>query len=128
MKIEHIALWTNQLEAQKNFYETYFAAQAGDKYTHAEIGFESYFLTFPSGGPRLELMSMPDITPAPPAARLLGLVHIAFSAGSKEEVDRLTARLDKDGFRVASQPRTTGVGYYESIILDPDGNQVEITL
>lgn len=41
-----------------------------------------------------------------------GYAHIAFSVGSKEKVDVLTARLKADGYKVVSGPRTTGDGYY----------------
>ncbi len=126
MHIEHIAIWTNQLEAQKAFYETYFSATAGRKYTNPKTHFESYFLTFATGA-RLELMQIPDLKTSEATSRMVGYAHIAFSVGSKEQVDQLTARLGADGYRVIGQPRTTGDGYYESIVLDPDGNQVEIT-
>jgi lactoylglutathione lyase len=126
MHIEHIAIWTNQLESLKTFYETYFAAHANQKYTNPKTHFESYFLTF-ANGPRLELMQRPDIENIPPAEAVVGYAHLAFSVGSREEVDRLTQRLAKYGYQVVSQPRTTGDGYYESVVLDPDGNRVEIT-
>ncbi len=127
MHIEHIAIWTQQLEALKAFYETSFAAQSSPKYTNPQTGFQSYFLTFGSGA-RLELMQAPDVTPAPPGARNVGYAHIALAVGSREQVDRLTRRLEAVGHPVASQPRTTGDGYYESVVLDPDGNRIEITV
>ncbi|MFT3893726.1 MAG: VOC family protein [Anaerolineales bacterium] len=127
MYIEHIAIWTNQLEIQKTFYETYFSAQAGKKYTNPKTHFESYFLSFVSGA-RLELMQIPDLKSAETTSRMVGYAHIAFSVGSKEQVDELTKRLEANGYRIAGQPRTTGDGYYESIVLDSDGNQIEITV
>ena len=127
MHIEHIAIWTRQLEALKTFYETYFAAHAIQKYTNPKTHFESYFLTFDIG-PRLELMQRPDIEGPQGVEQQVGYAHLAFSVGSKEEVDRLTQRLAEDGYQVVGQPRTTGDGYYESVILDPDRNRVEITV
>ncbi len=127
MHIEHVAIWTRQLEALKTFYETYFSAQSGGKYTNPKTRFESYFLTFACGA-RLELMQAPDVNAAQAADRMIGYTHIAFSVGSREQVDRLTGRLEADGYRIASRPRTTGDGYYESVALDPDGNPVEITI
>jgi lactoylglutathione lyase len=127
MHIEHIAIWTQQLEALKTFYETYFAARTNQKYTNPKTHFESYFLTF-DAGPRLELMQRPDIMGAQAVQQQVGYAHLAFSVGSKEEVDRLTQRLAEDGYQVVGQPRTTGDGYYESVVLDPDGNRVEITV
>lgn len=130
MRIEHLAVWTDDLERLRSFYETYFQAQAGAKYVNFERGFESYFLTFPTGGARLELMSMPGIRELGREARaqFLGYSHLAFSLGSQEQVDLLTARLQGAGFQVVYGPRHTGDGYYESCILDPDSNRVEITI
>jgi lactoylglutathione lyase len=127
MHIEHIAVWTHQLEALKTFYETYFAARANQKYTNPKTNFESYFLTF-AAGPRLELMQRPDIEGKQATEPKVGYAHLAFSVGSREEVDRLTGRMAEDGYQVVGQPSTTGDGYYESVVLDPDGNRVEITV
>jgi len=126
--IDHVAIWTHNLEGLRAFYETYFGGIAGTKYTNPARGFESYFLTF-EGGARLELMSMPGIPPTRNdlLAQFTGLIHIAISVGSPEAVDALTERLRRDGIRVVGEPRRTSDGYYESVILDPDGNRVEIT-
>lgn len=126
MKIEHVALWTPDLERSRTFYETYFGASANDKYTNATKQFESYFLSFEDGA-RLELMQMPDIVDRP-VVQHFGWIHIAVSVGSKNGVDTLTERLRKDGYTIAGEPRTTGDGYYESVVLDPDGNRIEITV
>lgn len=127
MHIEHIAIWTRQLEAQKTFYQVYFSARAGQKYTNPKSHFESYFLKFATGA-RLEFMQAPDVNTFQAADRMVGYAHMAFSVGSREQVDRLTQRLEADGYQIVGQPRITGDGYYESVILDPDGNQVEITI
>jgi lactoylglutathione lyase len=128
MQIEHVAIWTKNLEVLKEFYIQYFDARAGNKYFNQKRGFASYFLQFESGA-RLEIMSLPDLNQSPRGgAPFTGYAHLAFSVGSKEEVDKLTVRLQEAGFELVSGPRTTGDGYYESVILDPDGNQIEITL
>jgi len=129
MQIEHVAVWTKNLEQLKTFYEIYFEAGAGDKYINPSKQFESYFLTFASG-PRLELMRMPTIPESrnDVAAQFTGYIHLALSVGSKERVDSLTAQLQEDGYHVVDGPRYTGDRYYESSILDPDGNRVEITI
>ncbi|WP_378952785.1 VOC family protein [Pelosinus sp. sgz500959] len=129
MKIEHVALWTNQLEEMKDFYIEFFNGCANEKYTNASKHFESYFITFESGA-RLELMRKQGITECKTDLNnhYLGFVHMAFSVGSKEMVNELTTKLQKSGYQIVSLPRTTGDGYYESCVLDPDGNQIEITI
>ena len=128
MKIEHIAIWTEDLERLKEFYSRYFGTTAGEKYYNPRKNFESYFLSFDSGC-RLEIMRMPGINPRDRDVlkQFQGLTHYAISVGSNEKVDQLTEQLRSDGYMIAGEPRTTGDGYYESVILDPDGNRVEIT-
>ncbi len=129
MYIEHIALWTHDLERLRQFYETYFEGTANTKYVNPRKQLESYFITFADGA-RLELMRMPTIPvcQADAAQQFTGYVHLAFSAGSREAVDALTDRLRHDGYHILDGPRTTGDGYYESTILDPDGNRIELTV
>ncbi|MBK9125139.1 MAG: VOC family protein [Chloroflexi bacterium] len=124
MRIEHAALWTADLERSRAFYEAYFGGSAGMRYVNPRTGFASYFLTF-DGGARLELMQRPDVAGGDSTERI-GWAHVAFSVGSREAVDALTERLRADGYTVVSGPRTTGDGYYESVVLDPDGARVEI--
>ena len=92
-------------------------------------GFESYFLAF-SSGPRLEIMTMDSVcvSSGEPGASFLGLAHLAISVGTSERVDRVTARLEDDGYAVLDGPRTTGDGFYESVVLDPEGNRIELTV
>ena len=129
MHIEHVALWTRDLERLKAFYVTYFGARVGPRYVNPAKGFTSYFLTFASGA-RLELMQVPDVSDRPPDEQgpWTGYAHLAMCVGSQAQVEALTARLRRDGYRVLDGPRWTGDGYYESRVLDPDGNPVEITL
>lgn len=129
MRIEHVAIWTKDFQALKDFYCTWFQAEAGPKYANEVKGFESYFLTFPSGA-RLELMrSAVKVEQSPePMVASTGYAHIAFSAGSEIRVDALTEQLREAGHTILDGPRRTGDGYYESVVLDPDGNRVEITV
>ena len=126
MRIEHVAMYVNDLEKEKAFFETYFDAKAGDKYVHEEIGFSSYFLEFQDGA-RLELMHNTEMDDIEKYRKRTGFIHIAFTVGGKDDVDRITDRIKNDAYEVISGPRTTGDGYYESCILDPEGNQIEIT-
>ena len=129
MRIDHLALWTDDLERVRNFYVTYFDALAGSGYRNAAKGFESVFLSF-SDGARLEFMKTTSLSPVVIAAgaQRMGLTHFAMSVGSEERVDALTRRLQEDGYPVLDGPRRTGDGYYESVVLDPDGNRIEITV
>lgn len=129
MKIEHLALWTYDIERLKKFYVEYFNAEAGQKYVNPKKEFQSYFLRF-GDGPRLEIMQMPGIDPPANSTskQSIGLIHFAVSVGSKPTVDEFTERLRNDGYNVIGEPRWTGDGYYESVILDPDGNRIEITI
>jgi len=127
VRIEHVAIWTTDLARCKHFYTSYFGATAAPNYVNPAKGFESCFLTFTDGA-RLEAMtttSLPLVELAPGTQRL-GLTHLAISVGSERLVDELTQRLRNDGIVVVDGPRRTGDGYYESVIIDPDGNRVEI--
>ncbi len=126
MKIEHAAMYVRDLETARAFFMRYFAAEAGARYQNPKTGFQSYFLTFDDGA-RLEIMNRPELTGADQPAERAGYAHIAFSLGSREAVDRLTAQLQADGYAVVSAPRVTGDGYYESCILDAEGNRIELT-
>ena len=129
MHIEHIALWVRDLDRMRIFYETYFGAISNGKYTNVGKGFSSFFLTFPDGGSRLEIMQMPGIpdTKNDALAQFMGLVHFAVCVGNEAAVDALTQRLRTDGYAVIGEPRRTGDGYYESVVLDPEKNRIEIT-
>lgn len=127
MHIEHIAMYVNDLEKVKDFFIRYFGAEANDGYHNKTTDFRSYFLTF-DGGARLEIMNKPNMSDVEKDLARTGFAHIAFSLGSKEAVDTVTAKLKLEGYPVISGPRTTGDGYYESCIIGIEGNQIEITL
>ncbi|MDY2970418.1 MAG: VOC family protein [Butyricicoccus pullicaecorum] len=127
MHIEHVAMYVNDLEAARDFFVKYLGATSNDGYHNLKTDFRSYFLTF-SDGARLELMHKPQMEDAEKTLNRTGLIHIAFSVGSAQEVDRLTQILKRDGYIVVSGPRTTGDGYYESCIVGIEGNQIELTV
>lgn len=128
MHIDHVAIWTRNLERLKAFYEHYFEGTAGPRYANPAKQFVSYFITLESGG-RLELMSAPSLHACPQRTHCneAGYAHIAISVGGTDRVDELTASLRSAGYPVVDGPRRTGDGYYESVVLDPDGNRIEIT-
>lgn len=130
MTLEHVAIWTDNLEKLKDYYEKYFGGIPNAKYRNAKNQFQSYFLTFKSGA-RLELMTMPNI-PDNINDRVIkqhkGIIHLAFGAEIRKEVDEKAKRLQADGFKILSGPRKTGDGYYEFETLDPDNNRLEVTV
>ena len=128
MKLEHVAIWAKNLEKLKVFYVKYFNAKSNSKYCNPTKNFESYFLTFESGA-RLEIMQKPEIPESKDDIykQFTGIIHIAFSLGSKEKVDKLTELLKNDNIEILDGPRVTGDGYYETAFLDPEGNRIEIT-
>ncbi|MFH0758141.1 MAG: VOC family protein [Bacteroidota bacterium] len=129
MKFEHIALWAKDLEFLTGFYKRYFGMACSGKYINPKKGYSSYFLSFPGSETRFEIMHRPDISEfAGKKGMAHGLAHISISVGSKERVDELTETFRRDGFPLIGEPRTTGDGYYESVVLDPEGNVVEITV
>lgn len=127
LRIEHVAMYVNDLEGAKNFFVKYFGAVSNDLYFNQKTGFRSYFLSFLDRA-RLEIMNKPGMSDPEKKTARTGFIHIAFSVGSKEKVDELTQTLREDGYQVISGPRTTGDGYYESCVLGFEGNQIEITV
>jgi lactoylglutathione lyase len=129
IKLAHIAIWSKDIEVLKNFYVTYFGGFSNERYENRRKQFSSYFIEF-DGGSRLEIMQRPDITSTSKpdeAVEQLGLTHLAFSLGTETAVQDLTKKLIIDGYKCVSDPRRTGDGYFESVVLDPEGNRVEIS-
>lgn len=129
MILEHIAIWTQNIELLRDYYVKYFGGTAGKKYVNHETGFESYFIKFGDGS-RLELMKregIPGNLNDRETKQHLGIIHIAFGAESPEEVNRKAEELRNAGFRILRGPRRTGDGYFEFETLDPDGNRIEVT-
>ena len=128
IRIDHVALWCDDLDRMTRFYVRYFGASEGPRYHNPAKGFESVFLHFASGA-RLELMKTTALTPLRPGPgqERMGLTHLALSVGSDAQVDALAEQLRLDGHDVIDRPRRTGDGYYESVVLDPEGNRVEIS-
>ena len=140
MKIEHVAIWVRDIDKVCEFYRKYFGGVVQPLYHNPTKQFTSRFISFDDGA-RLEVMHRPDIDVERNVGidkivshetlsdtQHLGFTHLSFSVGSKEEVDRLTQQMSSEGIPVVGQPRTTGDGYYESVVLDPEGNRIEITV
>lgn len=128
VRIEHVALWVEDLDAVCAFYERFFGAEVGPRYVNAGKGFASRFLRWDAGA-RLEVMTRRDVdqraVPAGGTERL-GLAHVALGVGSDDDVRRVTEAVRAAGHVVVGEPRRTGDGYYESVVLDPEGNRVEV--
>lgn len=127
MRIEHIAVYVNNLEGAKEFFEKYFNAVSGEMYHNKNTGFQSYFLSFESGS-RLEIMTKSDIVQIENSTMHTGYIHLAFSVGSRENVNSVTEKLKADGYKILSGPRITGDGYYESCVVGFENNIIEITI
>lgn len=126
ISIDHIAIYAEDLEGMRDFFIHFFHAKSNELYCNTKTGFCSYFLSF-DNQTRIEIMNSPEMVSIAKALKQQGYSHISFSVGGKEEVDKLTKELVKEGYYLISGPRTTGDGYYESCILGPEENQIEIT-
>lgn len=126
MRIDHCAMYVNDLEAMKEFFVRFFGAVSNEMYHNPKTGLKTYFLTFEGGG-RLEIMTRPGMQDPEKTQMRTGFIHLSFCTGSKEGVDKLTTLLSENGYEVLSGPRTTGDGYYESCVLGPEDNQIEIS-
>lgn len=129
MILEHVAIWTEELEKLKDYYTKFFGGKSNKKYMNPENQFESYFLSFSSGA-RLELMKMPTIPENKNDTINMqhqGIIHLAFGVEKKHLVDEKAEILKEAGFKILSGPRVTGDGYYEFETLDPDNNRIEVT-
>jgi lactoylglutathione lyase len=125
MKINHVALYVNDLEKMRTFYEKYFFAKSNKMYHNPNTGLKTYFLEF-NNECRIEIMTKDNLNNIEKSLNNTGYIHLAFSVGDKEKVNELTKQLKDDGYTIISQPRITGDGYYESCIIDPENNQIEI--
>lgn len=127
MKLTHIAVWTNDLERSRSFYETYFGGKSNSKYVNDKKCFASYFVTF-EGDASLEIMQRADVFEEREGVEVIGLAHLAFSTGSKEKVDEMIEVFRQAGYKILGEPRWTGDKFYEGVIADPDGNRIEIVV
>ena len=128
MRIDHVALFCNELEKMRQFFIEHFSATSNELYHNPRTGLKTYILTFPGGYARLELMQKPDTISIDPSQPNIGFIHLSISVGSEEAVNSKTEVIKNAGYIVASGPRTTGDGYYESCIIGPEGIQIEITV
>lgn len=127
MKIDHIAIWAEDIELLREFYMMYFNMSCNDRYVNPKKNFSSYFLSFADGETRIEIMNIPGKVDPASRGDLKGLAHFAVSVGGKERVDEMARRFKENGVTILSDPRTTGDGYYECVVADPEGNYIEIT-
>ena len=127
MRIEHFAMYVNDLERARDFFVRFLGGSSNDGYRNENTGFSSYFISFESGA-RLEIMNKPSVSADNKEPERTGYSHIAFSVGSKEKVDEMTRVIEAAGYEAISGPRTTGDGYYESCIVAIEGNLIELTV
>ena len=128
--VNHIGVYVKDLQKIADFYTKYFNGKLSQPgYHNPKKNFTSHLITFESGA-RLEIMHQPNIKEVKeePKAQHMGFIHISFSIGSKENVDKLAEKLKADGYDIIDGPRTTGDGFYEACVLDPENNRVEFTV
>ncbi len=125
MILDHIALYVEDLELMRAFYQRHFGATANEKYHNRRTGLQTYFLSF-EGGARLEIMQRPQMSPRASGEHTLGYTHISIKLGSTEKVDQLSRELQANGCPLLNGPRLTGDGYYECVLSDPEGNLIEL--
>ena len=127
MKIEHIAMYVNDLEHARDFFVNFLGGVSNSGYVNEKTGFRSYFISFEDGA-GIELMNKPDLCDDKKDINRTGYAHVAFSTGSRERVEELTKKAKEEGYEVVSGPRTTGDGYYESCIIGIEDNLIELTV
>jgi lactoylglutathione lyase len=125
LRIEHVGLWVADLASMRDFYVQSLGGEAGPIYANSATGFRSCFITFDSGG-RLELMTRAASAALGRDDAALGWAHLALALPDEEAVVATTARLQHSGCVLASAPRRTGDGQFESVVLDPEGNRIEL--
>ena len=128
MRINHVALYCQDLEGMKEFFIRYFNGTPNELYHNPRTGLKTFILDFEGSDARLELMTRPEVKNEEENIFRQGFIHLSFSVGSKETVDSLTNDLNREGYRVLNGPRMTGDGYYESCIAGPEGILIEITI
>jgi lactoylglutathione lyase len=127
-RIHHLAAWAKDIDIVCGFYSQHFGAEVGPLYENKAKGFASRFLSF-EGGTKFEVMASTalPLESQGPGSQRLGFTHVAISLGSEQAVDALATQLREQGVPVIDGPRRTGDGYYECVVLDPEGNRVEVT-
>jgi lactoylglutathione lyase len=125
MKIHHVSLYVHDLEVMHKFYEKYFCAKANGLYFNPTTGYKSYRLSFEDGN-KIEIMAKPGLKDFDKDINYFGYNHIALSVGGRDMVDKITNQLEKDGCKIISYPHIAGDGCYESAVMDPENNLIEI--
>lgn len=125
MRIDHISIYVEDLEAERDFFIKYFGASAGSRYSNFRTDSTNYFIKFDDGA-RLEIMKRETSIDVHNKPQRTGYNHIAISVGDRKDVDDMVKRMEADGVQIFSGARTTGDGYYSAVIVDPEGNGIEI--
>jgi len=118
---DHLSLGVRDLDAAGRFYDAFFAPLG-----HAKTWSQAKEIAYGRGDARLFwLYPVGDHHVAGPGT------HIAFRAESRAEVDEAYAAAVEHGaqtLRAAGLHPDIGPDYYGAILLDPDGNKIEIVV
>lgn len=117
---DHLSLGVRDLAAARRFYDAFLAPLGSGLLTfgEAELGYGRAGV-----GPQLYLYPVDG-------AQVAGLgTHIAFAADSRAAVDAAYASAVANGAQVirkVGEHPDIAAGYYGAVLLDPDGNKLEI--
>ena len=125
MRIATISMNVTDLNKVKDFYAKYFGAKVDDKYENFRTGYTYCFLSFDNGA-RLLLVSGSNIVDRKREDNVAGFSRISIAVDGADKVQELATQIARDGFQIVSGFRMNGYGEYESRVLDPEGNEVEI--
>jgi lactoylglutathione lyase len=103
-RIDHVALWTEDLDRLATFYATYFGASAGPRYANPAKASRRASWSCRRRPHRADDQHRRGAGAAAPGAQRMGLTHVAICVGTDREVDVLTGRLRQDGFEVIDGP------------------------
>lgn len=126
-QIDHIALATDDLAGLCGFYRS-LGGIASPTSTDPDTGARRCVLDF--CGVRLELFERPTRGEcATGNGQGPALLHFGFALGSADAVDQLTGVVAAAGHPILEPPqRVGGSGNYESVVVDPDGNRLKLTV
>jgi catechol 2,3-dioxygenase-like lactoylglutathione lyase family enzyme len=126
--VDHVDLVVCSLERSLPFYKGLLGAwgEVYDNVIQGERGEEVHYMGVPGGGVAVGLRERQ--TDGDFDRYRLGVHHLCFAAGSREQVDERAAWLREQDAQIESGPGEYeySEGYYAVFFHDPDGMKLEI--